>query len=483
MALGPDDVQAPDIGDTLAEHDVGTASGHVGRDRDAPALTGIRDDVRLPLVQLGVEHRVLDTELVELAAQPLALLDARCPHEDRLSLLVPLGDLVDHSAIFALLTSVDEVGLIETDHRLVGRDRHDLQLVDLVEFLSLGECGAGHARKLVVEAEEVLEGDRGEGDRLLLDRNTFLGLDRLVEAVRPAAPGHRPPGELVDDDHLAVAHDVVLVAQPQRVSPQRLVDLVRLGRMLHLVDVGDACPLLDLVDALLGERCRLGLLVNRVVVFGDEPRDQTCVRVELVGGLARLAADDQRCARLVDEDRVHLVDDRVAQAPLHAAVELLRHVVAQVVETQLIVGGVRDVRGVRLAAGHRTEMLQARIRVRLVQEVRVVEVGKVLPRDDTDREPEEMEERCVPACVTSRQVIVDRHQVRPACLEGVEVQGKGGDECLAFTRFHLGDPALVKHDAADQLHVEVAHSQRALRGLADNRESLGQEVVERLATR
>ena len=124
-----------------------------------------------------------------MAAQPLALLDARGADEDRLTLLVPLGDLLDHRAVLAVLALVDEVGLVETHHRPVGRDRHHLELVDLVELLGLGERGTGHAGELVVEAEEVLEGDRREGDVLLLDRHAFLGLDRLVQAVRPAPPG------------------------------------------------------------------------------------------------------------------------------------------------------------------------------------------------------------------------------------------------------------------------------------------------------
>ena len=481
MTLGADDVQAAGIGDTLTEHDVGATTGHVGRDGDASVLTGVGDDVGFLLVQLGVEDGVLHTDLVEHAAQPLALLDARRADEDGLSLLVPVGDLLDHRSVFGVLPFVDQVGLIETHHRPVRRDRDHLELVDLVEFLGLSERGAGHARELVVEAEEVLERDRREGDGLLLDRNALLGFDRLVETVRPATPRHGPPGELVDDDHLAVAHDVVTIAQPQRVRAERLVDLVRLRGVLHLIDVGDPRPLLDLVDALLGERRRLGLLVDRVVVFGHEPRDQARVGVELVGRLARLTADDQRRARLVDEDRVHLVDDRVAQPALHAPVELLGHVVAEVVEAQLVVGRVRDVRRVRLAPCARTEMLQTRIRMRVVDELRVVDEGQVLPSDDTDRHPEEVIQRCVPAGVASSQVVVDRHQVRPASFEGIQVQRQGRDQRLAFAGLHLGDPSLVEHDAADQLHVEVAHAEGALRCLADHRERLGQEVVERLA--
>jgi hypothetical protein len=81
------------------------------------------------------------------------------------------------------------------------------------------------------------------------------------------------------------------------------------------------------------------------------------LRVELAGLLGS-ARDDERGPRLVDEDVVDLVDDRevvrgqdlavlgVAPAVLDLLVQRRGHVVAQVVEAELRVGPVRDVRGV-----------------------------------------------------------------------------------------------------------------------------------------
>jgi hypothetical protein len=68
-----------------------------------------------------------------------------------------------------------------------------------------------------------------------------------------------------------------------------------------------------------------------------------------------LAGDDQRRAGLVDQDGVHLVDDGVVEAALHALAQLIHHVVAQVVEAELVVGAVGDVRRVGrllLVVGH-----------------------------------------------------------------------------------------------------------------------------------
>ena len=60
MALGADDVETAELGDAGTEFDIGTATGHVGRDRHGPDLPGIFDDVGFTLVLLGVEHLVLD---------------------------------------------------------------------------------------------------------------------------------------------------------------------------------------------------------------------------------------------------------------------------------------------------------------------------------------------------------------------------------------------------------------------------------------
>ena len=60
VPLGADDVQAAQLGDALAELDVGAAAGHVGRHRHLAGLAGLGDDLGLDLVVLGVEDLVLD---------------------------------------------------------------------------------------------------------------------------------------------------------------------------------------------------------------------------------------------------------------------------------------------------------------------------------------------------------------------------------------------------------------------------------------
>ena len=220
---------------------------------------------------------------------------------------------------FAGLVLVDEVGLVLADHRLVGRDRHDAELVGRHELGGLGLGGAGHARELVVEAEVVLQRDGGEGLVLGLDLHALLRLDRLVDALVVAAADQDAAGVLVDDEDLAVHDDVVLVALEQRLGLDRVVEERDQRGVGRLVEVVDAEVVLDLLDAGLEHADGALLLVDLVVDAG------------LRGGSAILAnspnqrlaspddgaGDDQRRAGLVDEDRVDLVDDREVVAALH----------------------------------------------------------------------------------------------------------------------------------------------------------------------
>ena len=258
-----------------AEDDVGAAAGHVRGDGHRPFAPGLGDDLRLALVVLGVEHLVLDALLVEHAGDQLAPLDRDGAHQDRpaaardlanlarggtasASLLalgaeldrgrrfrltivpqlllvlaghqhVPLVhplDLVDDGLVLLALGAVDDVGVVEPPQRLVGGDADHVELVDLPELGGLGHGRAGHAADLVVELEEVLQGDRGQRLVLFLDPDAFLGLDRLVQPVAPVPARHQPAGELVDDDHLLALDDVVHVALVEVVGLQGVVDQV-----------------------------------------------------------------------------------------------------------------------------------------------------------------------------------------------------------------------------------------------------------------
>ena len=178
-----------------------------------------------------------------------------------------------------------------------------------------------------------------------------------------------------------------------------------------------------------------------------------------LGRRLRLAGDDERRPRLVDQDRVDLVHDRVGVAALDGPLEGDGHVVAEVVEPELGVRPVGDLGRVGLRA--------------------LRERHQVL--DEAGADAERVVGGLDPLGVTLGQVVVDRDEVDVLARQGVEVQRHGGDEGLSFTGLHLCDVALVEDDAAHHLDVEETDAHGTLERLADGRERLEEELLERLA--
>ena len=56
-----------------------------------------------------------------------------------------------------------------------------------------------------------------------------------MQTVRQPPPGHHPAGEFVDQNHFAVANDVILVLGEQLVRPQRLIDVVHDGGRFGII--------------------------------------------------------------------------------------------------------------------------------------------------------------------------------------------------------------------------------------------------------
>ena len=152
----------------------------------------------------------------------------------------------------------------------------------------------------------------------------------------------------------------------------------------------------------------------------------------------------------------------------------------EVVEPELVVRAVRDIRGIGLAPGDGLEVHEPLVvrRVAGLEEVRRRAPVRLLAEDHPDREPEEVVDRAHPLRVAPGEVVVDRDDVDAPAGDRVQDRGERGHEGLALAGAHLGDLALVEDDAADQLDVEVAHPERPDHRLAGHREGLGNDVVE-----
>ena len=316
-----------------AQLNVGAATRHVGRDGDGAQTARLRHDMRLHLVIASVQHLVRNVFLHKKLAEQFRLLDRHGADQHGLAFGRMVADLLGDRQELVLGVLVELVLLVDARDRHVGRDGDDIDLVDVVELARFGRGGAGHARNLRVHAEVVLEGDRGHGLVLGLDIDALLRLDRLVQALRPATPVHHAAGELVDDDDLAVLHDIVGVALEHHVRAQRLIQMVDDLGILEVVEVFTLeqprrlQQALGALGAILSQDNRLLLLVLLVIVGGQLLHDRIDADIQFRLVVGR-AGDDQRRARLVDQDRVDLVDDRIVEGALHHRRALILHIVA-----------------------------------------------------------------------------------------------------------------------------------------------------------
>ncbi len=358
------------------------------------------------------------------------------------------------------------------------RHDHHFEAIDLLKLEGLGVRRAGHARQLLVEAEIVLEGDRGDGLVLFPDPHALLGLDCLVKAVRPAPAGHRAAGKLVNDHYFAIAHDVLDVPAEQGVGAQRC------GQVVHQADIGgvvealalgqQALPhhqLFDLLVSVLRQENLPGLLIHREVarpalvvvrgyflLAGEVGHEAVDPQVEL-GTVVSRTGNDQRGAGLVDEDGVDLIHHRENQTTLHLVLAPEGQVVPEVVEAKFVVGAIGDIRGIG------RPLLGAGLAV----------------ADDANLEPQEAEYRTHPFGVPLGQILVHGDDMHALPGERVEVGRQRGHQGLALAGAHLGDLALMQGHSAQQLDIEMTQAKGAAGGLADGGKGLRDQVVQRRA--
>ncbi|MPL60832.1 hypothetical protein SDC9_06394 [bioreactor metagenome] len=451
--------------DVAAKLDVGAAAGHVGGDGDGAEAAGIGDDLRLLRVLARVQHVVRNAVLLQHLGQHLGFLDRGGADQDRLALGMGLLDRLDHRSVFLGGGAIDAVVFVLAGDGAVRRHLDHAEAVDLGEFLGLGGGGAGHPGQLVVKAEVVLEGDRGEGHVLGLDRHALFRLDRLMQTVGQAPALHHAAGEFVDQHDLAAGDDIVLILVEQLVRAQGLGDVVhdrRRFRVIERLALGQDADLvqaaLHVFVALFGESRVAGLLVDRVMLFG-QLGDVLVERDIEFRAVLRRARDDQRRARLVDQDAVDLVDDREEMIALHHFLDRSLHIVTQVIEAELVVRGIGDVGGIGDA-------------------LLVIGLERV---DDARGQAERAIDLAHPFGVAPREVVVHRDHMHALAGQRVQIGREGRHQRFALAGLHLGDIALMQEDAAHQLHVEGPQAKGAARALAAVGKGLRQQRIQAFA--
>ncbi len=208
------------------ELDVGSAACHVGGYCYDAAFSGVGHNVGLLLVELCVEHVVLDFAHIEHLAEHFGNLHARRAHQNGAAGVDHLLNLLDYGFVFFALRLVNAVVHVVADYRAVGGDFNNVELVDVPELSCFRACRTCHAGELVVHTEVVLERDGCESLGGGFNLHVFLCLYRLMESVAPAAAFHYAPSLLVNNLHLSVYDHIVVVAVEHCVSLEQLLERV-----------------------------------------------------------------------------------------------------------------------------------------------------------------------------------------------------------------------------------------------------------------
>ena len=246
----------------------------------------------------------------------------------------------------------------------------------------------------------------------------------------------------------------------------RVSEVVDMEKLLHFLDavLSQVHRLLLFIDDKIS--CLLNILSHDGVHLGElaarlaplELAGKNVARLIKLGGLPALSGYDQRSPRLIDENRVDLVDDRIVKPSLYKLLFIDHHIVSQIIKSKLIVRHISDIAVV---------CRPALIVVHAVQH-------------DSYGKPEELMHLSHPLGITLCQIIVDCDDMDAFSLKGVEICRQCGHQRLTFSCLHLGNPSLMKDDSADQLNSVVSHAERSRSALAHDCICLRQDIVKRL---
>ena len=164
-----------------------------------------------------------------------------------------------------------------------------------------------------------------------------------------------------------------------------------------------------------------GLFVFFQLFTANKLRNNRVRLIVLVGRLFGWTRDDQRSARFVDQDRIDFINDRVIMAALYTRREIELHVVAQIVEAELVICSVGDVGSVCCLP---------------------LEIVHVV-LDDADFQTEEAIYLAHPFGVARGEVVVDRNNVDATTRQRVKVSRQRCHQRLAFASAHFGNLTLV----------------------------------------
>ena len=278
-----------------------------------------------------------------------------------------------------------------------------------------------------------------------------------METVAVTASVHKTTCKFVNDyDFALLIYDIILIEFHYIVGAEGVVYIMVKLDILYVRKVVDREETLGFRYAVFGKRNRLFLLVEVDIVRFKRLCEAVSHDVHFAG-LAAAAGNNKRGTGFVDKNRVYLVDNTEVKRTLNFVALINNHIVAKVIETELVI---RSVSYIAVVCGALCVVIHARDR-------------------NAYGEPEETVNFAHPFRVAACEVIVYRNDVNALACKRVKIGRQSRNERFTFTCSHLRDTPLMKGDTADKLDVEMSHSEHAPACLANGGESFGKNIVER----
>ena len=232
MTLRTDYVKAAEFDYTRPELDIGSAASHVSRNRNGALHAGERNDFRFACMILRIQDFVGNSRNLKHPRKDFRSIDRNSAEQDRLPLLVATRDICDNRLELFALCAIYLVVAVDSVDRLVRRHYHYIEFIDIFEFAGLGFRGTGHARKLFVKTEIVLNRNRRKSLAFFFYLDAFLRFDCLVKSVRPPTPWQNTSCKFIDDINVIILHDIIDIFLVKAVSPEKLVDYMNAVALL-----------------------------------------------------------------------------------------------------------------------------------------------------------------------------------------------------------------------------------------------------------
>ena len=167
--------------------------------------------------------------------------------------------------------------------------------------------------------------------------------------------------------------------------------------------------------------------------------------------------NNQRCPRLVDQNRIDLIDNRILKRTLRHLLHRHLHIVAKIIESEFVIRTVSYITAV-LALAIDPRCFHIRL-------------------NRTHSKSKRLKHRSHPIGVTFGKIIVNRYDMNLPARQINKIRSQCRYQRLTLTGRHLRDLTVIQNITADQLNIKMAHLHIASGSFANHRKCLDQDIL------